>query len=136
MCKFFYLWFILLLFILKGGYVSAQGMGISGVVVDETDFPLPGVSVRVKHTSTGTVTDIHGKFNLNAVGRNAVLVVSFVGKKTVEVQASDGVRIKLYPEVGQLEEAVVQVAYGRLRRDAITGAVSSVGSDEDRKSVV
>lgn len=136
MCKFFYLWFILLLFILKGGYVSAQDMGISGVVVDEADFPLPGVSVRVKHTSTGTVTDVHGKFNLNAIGHDAVLVVSFVGKRTVEVQASDGVRIKLYPEVGQLEEAVVQVAYGRLRRDAITGAVSSVGSDEiDRRPV-
>lgn len=130
MGKFLNLWCMLFLFLVFAGESIAQGFKVNGEVVDENYSPLPGVSVRLKNTSIGTVTDIRGKFTLNNVTTAGVLVASFVGKKTEEVQACEKVRIVLRPITVELDEAVVNVAYGVVKRQALTGAVVSVNSSE------
>ena len=78
-----YLLFFLLLVI--GSVIYAQDRTITGVVVDENGEPMPGVSVVIKGTTNGTVTDLDGKFTITApIG--SILVFSFVGCQTMEVR--------------------------------------------------
>ena len=78
-----YLLFFLLLLI--GSVIYAQDRTITGVVVDENGEPMPGVSVVIKGTTNGTVTDLDGKFTITApIG--SILVFSFVGYQTMEVR--------------------------------------------------
>lgn len=130
MGKVLYLWCIFSLFILLTEDGLAQGSKVSGTVLDETGLPLPGATVKVKNRTWGVVTDINGKFNLDNIPETDWLIVSFVGRKTVEVAAGGNLKIVLYPQNKELGEALVQVAYGSAKRNAITGAVSSTRSDE------
>lgn len=68
--------------------ISAQEMNISGVVIDNDGLTMPGVSVSVKGTTTGTITDIDGKYNLN-VQKGATLLFSFIGYTTKEVKVGN-----------------------------------------------
>ena len=95
-----YLLFFLLLVI--GSVIYAQDRTITGVVVDENGEPMPGVSVVIKGTTNGTVTDLDGKFTITApIG--SILVFSFVGYQTMEVrmrsdsQQLDYIFENLYP---------------------------------------
>ncbi|WP_207424929.1 SusC/RagA family TonB-linked outer membrane protein [Desertivirga brevis] len=108
---------------------------IGGVVLDEKNLPLPGVSVKVKGASTGTVTDINGKFSLSVPDNNAVLVFSFIGYTTREVPVGGKTtfRINLSAENSVLSDVVV-VAYGTQRKTSSTAAVSQVKGAEAAKS--
>ena len=109
----------------------AQVSATRGTVRDENGDPLPGVSVFVKGTQVGTVTDIDGTFNLRGIPANAqTLVVSFIGMETVEVPVQPTVNVVMYADSEALEEAVVTIAYGAAKRSTLTGAISSVGSDK------
>lgn len=103
---------------------------ISGEVVDENNEPIPGVSVKVKGTSTGTVTDVNGNFRIDAPD-NSVLVFSFIGYITQEVNVNGrtSISVKLLPDTKTLDEVVV-VGYGTQRKANLTGAVTSVSSEE------
>ena len=87
---------------------SAQEMYISGVVIDNEGLTMPGVSVSVKGTTTGTITDIDGKYNLNA-SRGATLVFSFVGYTTqeVKIEKESIINITLNASTVGLNEAIV-----------------------------
>jgi TonB-linked SusC/RagA family outer membrane protein len=91
---------------------------------------LPGVSVIVKGTSVGTVTDIEGAYTLG-VPNNSTLVFSYVGFVSEEVVVGNQsvVNIVLTPDLTQLEEIVV-VGYGTVKKSDLTGSVSSVKSEE------
>ncbi|WP_348798832.1 SusC/RagA family TonB-linked outer membrane protein [Flavobacterium adhaerens] len=99
---------------------------ISGIVNDEKGLPLPGVSVLVKGTSNGAVSDFDGRFTIKA-DANAVLVVSFIGYKTVEVGVNNrtSITIKMQSSTAELEEVVV-VGYGKMKKKDLTGAVVQV----------
>src|SRR5687767_9799618 len=86
----------------------AQSSTVSGTIKDETGQALPGVSILVKGTSTGTSTDNDGKYSLN-VPENATLVVSFIGYATQEIPvgARNVIDIALEPDVTALQEVVV-----------------------------
>tara|TARA_Y100001980_G_C14556914_1_gene353608 strand:- start:142770 stop:146180 length:3411 start_codon:yes stop_codon:yes gene_type:complete len=103
---------------------------INGMVVDETGEGLPGATVLEKGTSNGTITDVDGKFSLS-VNENAVLNVSFVGYKSVEVPVNGRttLSISLEADVAALEEVVV-VGYGTQKQVNVTGSVSTVKYDE------
>ncbi len=104
---------------------------VSGTVLSgEDNLPLPGVSVILKGTSTGTTTDMDGKFKLN-VADNSVLSLSYIGFKTQEVEVGNQstLNITLAPDLEQLEEVVV-VGYGTVKKSDLTGSVSSVKSEE------
>ena len=110
---------------------------ISGTVTDETGVPLPGATVIIKGTTTGTTTDIDGRFVVDANADDVILVVSYVGyyPKEVSVNGQSSVVVQLDPDVSQLNEVVV-VGYGTQRRSDVTGSIASVNSENFNKGVV
>jgi TonB-linked SusC/RagA family outer membrane protein len=111
---------------------------ITGRVTDqESGEPLPGVSILLKGTSTGTVTDIDGRFRINLVNKNAILIFSFIGYSTQEVQVNDRheINVAMVADVQSLEEVVV-VGYGTQKKSVITGAISSIkASDMENQQI-
>ena len=109
----------------------AQVSTVKGTVRDENGEPLAGVSIFVKDTQVGTVSDIDGTFNLRGVPAGAkTLVISFIGMETQEVPVQPTVNVVLYPDSEALEEAIVTIAYGAAKRSTLTGAISSVGAEK------
>ena len=104
---------------------------VSGVLTDESDNPLPGVNVLVKGSTVGTTSDAQGRFSLSVPDENAILIVSFIGYITQEIPVGNqtSINIKLVPDVTQLGEVVV-VGYGTQKKTSVTGAISSVSSEE------
>ncbi|MFA8433077.1 MAG: SusC/RagA family TonB-linked outer membrane protein [Marinifilaceae bacterium] len=135
-CISFGQWLLLFVLIFSSATVFAQGRKITGKVMDETGMTMPGVSVLEKGTTNGTSTDIDGQFQL-AVGKNAVLVVSFIGFQTQEVTVGDKKHfdIVMSTDVQQLDQVVV-VGYGKKNIKDVTGAIVSVKSEELAKSPV
>ena len=107
-----------------------QAQGVSGTVSDETG-PLPGASVVVKGTTTGTQTDFDGNFTLDNIGDDAVLTISYVGYTTQEipVEGRSTIQVTLQEDAQALDEVVV-VAYGTSTKKDLTGAVGIIQSDE------
>jgi len=108
----------------------AQSITVSGLVKDENGQPLPGVTVKVKGTTTATSTDNTGQFSIIAdVGQT--LEFSFVGYKTLTVLINNNqaINVALVPLPKDLNEVVV-VGYGTQRKIDLTGSVASVGSDK------
>lgn len=112
-----------------------QQKSVSGKVTDATGMPMPGVSVAVKGTSTGTITDSNGNYSFANLPENATLVYSFVGMKTLEkvVAGKSLLNVTLEEEAIGVEEVVV-VGYGTRQKKSLIGAVDQVTSSliEDR----
>ncbi|KQB42849.1 TonB-linked outer membrane protein, SusC/RagA family [Flavobacterium daejeonense] len=108
-----------------------QKFQVSGGIFDASGAPLPGASVLEKGTSNGTQSDFDGKFTLNLSNENAVLIVSFISFKTVEipVDGRKSIKITLQEDTKLLEEVVV-VGYGTQKKATLSGAVSSLKGDE------
>ncbi len=102
---------------------------VRGRVTDSQGEPVPGVTVLVKGTQQGVITDIDGNYSLAVPGPESVLVFSFVGMDTREVVVGNRstIPIVLTETVTGLEEIVV-VGYGTMRKSDISGAVASVSS--------
>ena len=100
---------------------------VAGTVTDEKGAVLPGVSVVVKGTQRGTITDAEGKYSLVISGPGVTLVYSFVGylSKEVVMSSQSTIDVSLTPNDKTLEEVVV-VGYGTQRRANVTGAIGSI----------
>lgn len=109
---------------------------VKAKIVDESNDPLIGVSVVVKGTSTGTVTDFNGDFTLK-VPDGKSLVFTYIGYNSLEmsVSAANGKVLKM-TESSKLIDEVVVVGYGTQRKIDVSGAVSSVGADVAKERVV
>ena len=107
---------------------------VNGVVIDATGLPLPGVSVTVKGSATGTTTDLNGQFTFNA-SKSATLVLSYIGMITQEVKVNSRsmINVTLQEDINSLDEVVV-VGYGTQKKIHLTGSISSVSSKELLKS--
>lgn len=116
--------------------VIQQQKSISGKVTDSTG-PLPGVSVIVKGTTTGTITDIDGKYSLSNLPSNAILQFSFIGMKLQEVLVGNKTEINviMMEETVAIDE-VVAIGYGTVKKSDMTGSVSSVSSNEIKRQPV
>lgn len=101
---------------------------LNGVVVDEQGEPIIGASIVVKGKQSGAVTDINGKFKIDAPA-GSILSISYIGYKPMEVRAVDGMRVVLKEDAGQISEVVV-VGYGTQKKVNLTGAVSNVNVQE------
>ena len=108
-----------------------QEMVVQGKVTDQKGAPLPGVAVRLKGTSQGTVTDGNGEYTVAVPGADAVLVFSFIGfsSQEVTVGTADKIDVKLTEEISTLEEVVV-VGYGTQKKINLTGAVDVVDGEQ------
>ncbi len=125
-----------LLFIACTLGLNAQGLQIKGVVTSAEDGqPVPGVSVFVKGTTTGTMTDLTGYYSLSNVPANSILVFSFVGMKTQEIVVTESttLNIVIASDVELMEEVVV-VGYGTQKKSLVTGAIAKVEGDDLRKA--
>jgi len=119
---------IVLLFQLN---VLAQQKSVSGTVRDKSNAPLAGVTVIVKGTSIGFLTDINGKFTLNIPSAGATLAFSSVGMQSQEiaVDTSNVYDVILVESTTALDDVVV-VGYGTQKRKELTGAITSVSSKD------
>ena len=106
-----------------------QNRIITGSVIDESGEALIGVSVLVKGTTLGTVTDLDGNFTLE-VPTGAILVVSYVGYKTQEIKVGEQQKLAITVEAdNKLLDEVVVVGYGVVKKSDLTGSVGSVKSE-------
>lgn len=111
--------------------IKEMAFNISGQVVDQEGEPLIGVNILVKGTNKGTATDFEGRFTLEDIDENAVLVVSYVGYHTQEVAVAgkSNLTITLLSDSQLLDEVVV-VGYGTQKKVNLTGSVSTVNAEE------
>ncbi|QGY47573.1 SusC/RagA family TonB-linked outer membrane protein [Maribellus comscasis] len=108
-----------------------QQKSVSGIVNDKDGQPLPGVTVVVKGTTQGTVTNATGKYTLNGIPDNSTLVFSFVGMQALEVEVGGQpvINVSMNEETIGLEE-VVAIGYGIQKKESLTGAISGIQADE------
>lgn len=111
--------------------VSMQPRTISGRVTDSSGAPLPGVTIVVKGTTQGTITNGDGSYSLSNVPGDGTLVFSFVGMKTQEIFVGSQSTISLLMEEDAIGlEEVVAIGYGTVKKSDLTGSVGSIKSDE------
>ncbi len=115
------------LFLLGFSYFSnAQNTNVSGLVVDQNNFPIAGVNIIEKGTINGTSTNFDGKYSIS-VNENASLIFSYIGYVTQEivVGTESVIKVTLKEDLNELDEIVV-IGYGSQNREQVTSAISSV----------
>jgi TonB-linked SusC/RagA family outer membrane protein len=115
---------------------SAFAQTLSGIVLDgSSSQPLPGVNVIVKGASNSTTTDFDGRFQLSGLKNGDVVQFSFIGYTAQEVKYSGqkSLSISLIEEANQLQEVVVQVGYGSVKKKDATGSTTTVTTKEFNK---
>lgn len=126
-----------IVFVAYAGNVAAadmqqsQPIEVSGTVTDAiTNETLPGVNIVIQGTSTGTVTDMDGKYSLRAPS-NAVLVFSYIGYESqqVAVEGRNNINVALSQSIDMLDEIIV-IAYGTTARSNLTGSAISLSSED------
>lgn len=109
----------------------AQQKSVTGKVTDETNQPLPGVTIMIKGTVNGTVTNADGDYTLTDIPEDATLIFSFVGMETQEVVVANQININVTMATSSIGiEEVVAIGYGTTRKVDLTGAVSTVTSED------
>lgn len=122
-----FVWLLAILLLIPIG-MSAQENTIKGIVYDSSGEPIIGASVVEKNNSSnGAITDFDGNFSLKISSKNSKLIVSYIGMKTLEVDATPGrtMRIELKDDARILDEVVV-IGYGTAKKKDLTGSVSSM----------
>ncbi|MBF4488109.1 TonB-dependent receptor [Flavobacterium sp. CSZ] len=128
--------YALIVLLFSFSLVSAQNSNvkITGTVLDEVESkPLFGVNINLKGAKTGVSTDLEGSFSIDAkVGET--IIISYLGYVSREVKVTGSpLRISLKEDRKALDEVVV-IGYGKSKRKDVTGAISSIGGDELRKT--
>lgn len=128
--------FLFILCMLLSTLTFAQQRELTGTVKDNKGEPLPGVSILVKSTNTGTATDMDGKYALK-VSTGDVLVFSFIGYKpqTIAITNQNVLDVVLEDDVEQLQEVVV-IGYGVAKKNDLTGSVTAIKPDEKNRGLV
>src|SRR5690606_29400181 len=122
-----------LLFALIMQISFAQERTVSGTVVDQTGFPLPGVNVLIKGTTNGVQTDIDGKYEIK-VSPDQVLVFSYIGMKAQEIPASSTtVNVTLADDTTELDAVVITAVGIKREKASIGAATSTIRSEEIEK---
>lgn len=108
---------------------------VTGVVNDTYGEPMVGVNVIVKGTTIGTMTSADGSFSVKIPSEKTVLVFSFIGYKTMEIPyaGKDKITVVLEDNAEMLDEVQI-IAYGTQKKVTVTGAISSINTDELLKS--
>ncbi|MDW7693288.1 TonB-dependent receptor [Flammeovirgaceae bacterium SG7u.111] len=120
--------FLLCMLLLSFTEILAQQRTVQGKVLDvETAEELPGVNVLIKGTANGTVTDINGNFSISVNSNDDVLIFSYVGFSSMEVQVGERstINISLEPDIQALEEIVI-IGYGESNTKDLTSSITTV----------
>ena len=110
---------------------------VRGIILDENQQPIPGANILVKGTTMGTISDVDGNFNLEVSSPDAILLISFIGYKNIEVKAIGNLRITMEPETEQLSEVVVTALGIKREKKALGYAMQEVKTDalQENKSL-
>ena len=129
--------FILALFYGATFFAFGQGFAVSGTITDASDgSPLPGATVLIKGTTTGTAADQDGKFQITAQSGD-VLVFSFIGYKDQEITLGNRTTLNVEMEAQAFSvKEVVAIGYGTTKREDATGSVSTVSSDDFNRGAI
>lgn len=111
--------------------VYGQNKTVTGTVMDDTNLPLPGVSILIEGTTQGTISDVEGNFSLQVPQGKVVLVFSFIGfeNKKIDVTNLTTVSVLMNVETEGLDEVVV-VGYGTMKKSDLSGASVSLSADK------
>ncbi len=111
--------------------ISQQTSKVSGTVVDADGMAIPGATIVVKGTSVGTVTGVDGTYSVDIPAGSDILVFSFVGMKTqeIEIAGKSVINVSLETESIGLDE-VIAIGYGTVKKSDLTGSVSTVSADD------
>ncbi|MDP2335955.1 MAG: SusC/RagA family TonB-linked outer membrane protein [Bacteroidota bacterium] len=121
----------------QNSLIPQQQKSVSGKVIDSSGAGLPGVSVVVKGTTFGSITDTNGNYSISNLQENSSLQFSFIGMKTLTIVVGNNVTINVTLEEEPIGiEEVVAVGYGTLKRSDLTGSVASVSAMNLKKGVV
>jgi len=114
---------------------SPQNVVITGKVIDEKDQTLIGVSITIKGTTKGTITDLNGDFKITAGSNSDILVFKYIGYTTLELPASGSVpfTVKMVADAKSLNEVIV-LGYGSKKKSDLTGSVASLSAEEIAKT--
>lgn len=142
-CNLHFMTFVIVFCLILGVNIEAKGnpmqssVTIKGSVLDELNIPIIGANITEKGTLNGTISDMDGSFVLQVENGNAVLVVSYIGYRTVEQKAFTGQQMKIVlSEDTRLMDEVVVIGYGTQKRADVTSSVSSVKSESFNKGAV
>ncbi|KKO90669.1 MULTISPECIES: SusC/RagA family TonB-linked outer membrane protein [Sphingobacterium] len=126
-----------LTFLLVSFIVVAQTKVLKGKVVDETQSPLAGATIKVKGGTAATTTDTEGSFTLTIPSEAKTLEVSFIGYtlKEVPIVGSD-ITVALEPSAGQGLDEVVVIGYGTARKKDLTGSMVTIGAKNFNKGIM
>ncbi|GHV22696.1 SusC/RagA family TonB-linked outer membrane protein [Clostridia bacterium] len=115
---------------------TSEGFSVKGIVKDNTGEVLPGATVTVKGTTSGTVTDFDGNYSVSVPNEKSVLVFTYLGylDQEIAVGSRRTIDVTLSEDLKTLDEVVV-IGYGSMKKSDLTGAVSSIKSDAIQKSV-
>jgi TonB-dependent starch-binding outer membrane protein SusC len=123
---------LILLCMVLWGSSYAQVLSVNGKVTSSDDGgPLPGVSIMVQGTTSGTITDVDGNYSLQVKGESATLVFGYIGmvSKEVLITRSGAYDVSLEPDVLGVDEVVV-VGYGVQKKSVVTGSIAKVSSED------
>ncbi len=123
---------ISVLFICFTTGLMAQKFTVTGIVTDGLDQTgIPGATVLEKGTTNGTITDVNGKYSLMVMSDKDTLVFSYIGYKTIEMPINGRAIIDVFMEsdLTELDEVVV-IGYGSQKKKVVTGAISTVNSEQ------
>lgn len=107
----------------------AMALTVKGLVVDESNEPIAGATVMCKGLSTGTSTDIDGRFTLDVPDNAKTLTVSYIGMTTQEVTAAPEVKVVMHESINDLDEVVV-IGYGTVKKKDVLGSITTVKDKE------
>lgn len=125
----------MLILLLSSAFIYAQKT-VSGTVSDKSGVPLAGASVIVKGTSNGTSTDFDGNYSLNVQENSDVLLISYIGFKSVEITVGNQttISVSLEEDAESLDEVVVSVLGFKEKRDAVASTYSVINAQDALKS--
>lgn len=128
----------LMIFLCCALFVRGQDLTVTGKVTDESNETLPGVSIKIKGSTGGTQTNAAGVYSLNVSSAEAVLVFSYLGYASQEIQVNGRttINVTLKEDKTSLEEVVV-IGYGTQKITKVSGAISTVkGADIEKLNPV
>ncbi len=122
---------VILLLLLFPVWLFAQERTITGKVTESSEVGIPGVSIVLKGTTIGTITDGAGQYSISNIPENSVLVFSFVGMKTQEIAVENqtSIDVTMAEDAIGIEE-VVAVGYGTQKKATLSGSVASIKSED------
>jgi TonB-linked SusC/RagA family outer membrane protein len=122
---------LILLLCLFFSFAAVSQKRVTGLVLDEQGYPIPGTTILELGTTNGVIADVDGNFSLEVASESSVLQVSFVGMQTQEITVGNqsNINIIMVSALSDLDEVVV-IGYGTRKKKLVTGANLSVGGEE------